>query len=48
MEEKEKTKEKRCLVCGKKSETDICDSCKDKIQAEMVYKKKKIEKEEKD
>lgn len=44
----EKVKNKICLICGKKSQEDICDTCKDKIQAEAVNKKKKIEKEEKD
>lgn len=44
MEEK---KEQRCLVCGKKSRDKICDACKDKVQAEAFYKKKKEEKEKK-
>lgn len=48
MKEEEKIKERFCLICGQKSQFDICDKCKDKIQAEAVHKKKKIEKEEKD
>lgn len=43
-----KNKEKICLICGKKSDEDICNACKDRIQSEAVYKKKKIEKEERD
>ncbi|MCX7991824.1 MAG: hypothetical protein N2999_07320 [Proteobacteria bacterium] len=43
----EKSKGKFCLICGKKSDLDICEKCKDKVQAEAFYKKKKIEKEEK-
>jgi len=42
-----KAKEQICLICGKKSSNHICDACKDKVQAEAVHKKKKIEKEEK-
>lgn len=39
-------KEKRCNICGKKSLETICDACKDKIQAEAFYKKRKKEKED--
>jgi len=43
----DKDKLKLCVVCGKKSIDVICDSCKDKLQAEAFYKKKKDEKEKK-
>lgn len=40
-------KKKLCIVCGKKSTDMICDACKDKLQAEAFYKKKKEEKDKK-
>lgn len=42
-----KSKYNQCLICGKKSLELICDTCKDKLQAEAFYKKKKDEKEKK-
>lgn len=44
---KQDLEKKLCIICGKKSDEDICQVCKEKIQAEAFYKKKKIEKEEK-
>ena len=43
-----KNKKDLCLICGKKSESDVCDACKDKVQAEAAHKKRKIEGEKKD
>ncbi len=38
-------KKKVCMVCGKSSESSICDSCKAQIQGEALDKKQKIERE---
>lgn len=48
MAQKEKTKtakKKTCMVCGKPSADLICDSCKIKVQAEAIEKKREVEKE---
>ena len=38
-------KKKTCMVCGKPSADAICESCKIKIQAEALEKKREVEKE---
>lgn len=38
-------KKKVCMVCGKPSESSICDACKAQIQGEAAHKKEKIERE---
>ena len=42
----EKTEKKKvCMICGKPSESSICDECKAKIQGEAAGEKQKIEKQ---
>lgn len=38
-------KKKVCMICGKPSETSICDECKAKIQGEVAGEKQKLEKQ---
>jgi len=38
-------KKKVCMICGKPSESSICDECKAKIQGEAAGEKQKIEKQ---
>lgn len=38
-------KKKVCMICGKPSETSICDECKAKIQGEAAGEKQKLEKQ---
>jgi hypothetical protein len=38
-------KKRVCMICGKPSETSICDSCKAQIQGEALDKKQRIERE---
>lgn len=40
-----KEKKKVCMICGKPSESSICDECKAKIQGEAAGEKQKIEKQ---
>ena len=34
---------KVCMICGKKSDDMICESCKAKVQGEAADKKMKVE-----
>ncbi len=36
---------KVCMVCGKPSESSICDPCKAQIQGEAQEKKQKVERQ---
>ena len=38
-------KKKVCMICGKPSDSSICDECKAKIQGEAAGEKQKIEKQ---
>ncbi len=38
-------KKKVCMICGKPSESSICESCKAQIQGEAAEKKIKVEKQ---
>jgi hypothetical protein len=38
-------KKKVCMICGKPSETSICESCKAHIQGEAAGEKQKAEKQ---
>ncbi len=38
-------KKKVCMICGKPSESSICDECKAKIQGEAAGEKQRIEKQ---
>lgn len=40
----DKKKGNFCLICGKPSETSICEPCSIKVQGEAVDKKQKVEK----
>jgi hypothetical protein len=43
-----KNKKEKCLMCGKDSESAICEACKDKVHAEATHKKRKIEGDKKE
>ena len=45
MSDKKSEKKKVCMICGKPSESSICDECKVKIQGEAAGEKKKLEKQ---
>jgi hypothetical protein len=38
-------KKKVCMICGKPSESSICESCKAQVQGEAAEKKIKVEKQ---
>ena len=38
-------KKKVCMLCGKPSDTSICDACKANVQGEALGEKKKTEKQ---
>ncbi len=38
-------KKKVCMICGKPSESSICETCKAQIQGEAAGEKQKIEKQ---
>ena len=38
-------KKKVCMICGKPSESSICDECKAKTQGEAAGEKQKVEKQ---
>lgn len=38
-------KKKVCMLCGKPSDTSICDACKANVQGEALGEKKKVEKQ---
>jgi hypothetical protein len=40
----EEKKEKLCLICGKPSESSICEHCQHVIQGEALEKKQQVEK----
>jgi hypothetical protein len=45
MSEEKSEKKKVCMICGKPSESSICDECKAKIQGEAAGEKEKLEKQ---
>ena len=38
-------KKKVCMLCGKPSDTSICDACKANVQGEALGEKRKVEKQ---
>ena len=38
-------KKKVCMICGKPSESSICETCKAQIQGEAAGEKQRIEKQ---